>query len=47
MKVVKSLMLMAMGAGAVLLYQKYGDQMMYMVQDAMNERNCLCSELDD
>ena len=46
-KVVKSLMLMAMGATAVLLYQKYGDRMMIMVEDAIENYNCKCNELEE
>ena len=47
MKVVKSFMLMSIGAAAVLLYQRYGDQMMLMVDDMIMKRNCACDELEN
>lgn len=47
MKVVKSLMLMAIGATAVLLYQKYGDQVMIMAEDMIKKHNCTCDGLED
>lgn len=47
MKIVKSLMLMAAGASAVLLYQRYGNQMMIMMDDMINKRACKCEELED
>lgn len=47
MRVVKGLMLMAAGATIVLLYQKYGDQMMVMVDDMITKHNCNCDELEN
>lgn len=47
MKIVKGLMLMALGAGTVLLYQRYGDQMMSMVDDMVYKTKCKCEELED
>ncbi|HPF83417.1 MAG TPA: hypothetical protein PLV83_04565 [Bacilli bacterium] len=47
MKIVKSLMLMAMGATAVLLYQKYGDKMLLMAEDMITNCNCKKEKLED
>ena len=48
MKIVKSLMLMSIGAAAVLLYQRYGYEMMVMAEDMIScKRKCLCDELED
>lgn len=48
MKIVKSLMLMSIGAAVVLLYQRYGDDMMYMAEDMIKcKQKCLCDELED
>lgn len=47
MRVVKSLMLMAIGATAVLLYQRYGDQMMIMAEDMIKKHNCTCDGLEN
>lgn len=48
MKIAKSLMLMSIGAAMVLLYQRYGYEMMIMAEDMIqNKRKCLCDELED
>ena len=47
MKVVKGLMLMAVGATAVLLYQRYGNQMMIMAEDMIKKCNCTYDGLED
>ena len=47
-KIVKGLMLMSVGAGLVLLYQRYGYDMMIMAEDTIqNKKKCLCDELED
>ena len=47
-KIAKGLMLMSVGAAMVLLYQRYGYEMMIMAEDMIeNKRKCLCDELED
>ena len=36
MKILKSMMLMAAGAGAVVAYQRYGDYVMEMMEEKMH-----------
>lgn len=48
MKIVKGLMLMSIGAAMVLLYQRYGYEVMIMAEDMIEKkRKCLCNELED
>lgn len=48
MKIVKGLMLMSIGAVMVLLYQRYGYDVMIMAEDMIeNKRKCLCNKLED
>lgn len=43
-KTAKSIMLMALGAGSVLMYQKYNKPLMKKMSDAMNKMG---NELED
>ena len=48
MKMVKTLALMALGGVCVLAYQRYGDDMMYAMEDMIRKKaKCACEELED
>ncbi len=48
MKIVKGLCLMALGATAVLAYQRYGEDVMYSMENMVKKKaKCACEELED
>lgn len=48
MKIVKSFALMALGATAVLAYQRYSDDVLYAVEKMVKKKaKCACEELED
>lgn len=47
MKLAKDMMLMALGATAAILVEKYGCNMLDMASDMMKDKKCRCTELDD
>jgi len=48
MKIAKSLALMALGATAVLAYQRYNEDVMYAMENMIRDKaKCACEELED
>ena len=47
MKLAKDMMLMAVGAAAALLVERYGNDMLDIASDMMKDKKCTCCELDN
>ena len=47
MKLAKDMMLIALGATAAIMIEKYGSDMLDMASDMMKNKKCTCCELDN